>query len=170
MGASCAPLSLRRGAPADKLARLPHMQIFTVLLEFVLIVALGVAWWAARRDLVALATRQQTPALKEIEAVQSTVEKLLERLEQDVEAAERRIAGLLRDVERRASRISDADAPAGLAALAVKTPDDSSARYAEVYHLADEGIAPAEIARRTGLGSAEVQLVIGHRPSGEDRT
>jgi TolA-binding protein len=136
------------------------MDSFILLLQLLLVVGMAIVWWNARRDLQQLATTQQTPTLKKIESVRAAVEKLLDELDQKLVAIESRI-------DRLAS-VSPADqvkkAQPHSTTIARQTAV-TDMRYEQVYTLADEGVDSEEIARRTGFGSAEVEMVIGLRPS-----
>lgn len=127
------------------------------------------AWRLARRDLSARAARSQAPAAAEWERLREAVETLIADLERRAAAAEGRIAaaeGRLRGAEVGAGRERDLAPP--VAETRAPEPDARQAehdeRYAPVYELAAAGVADAgEIARRTGLGRGEVELILGLR-------
>ena len=127
------------------------------------------AWWLARRDLSARAAQAQAPQSAEWERLREAVETLIADLERRAAAAEGRIAaaeqrlGGAEPSERhpanREMRVDD---------VPTRAPDSQQAeheeRYAPAYALADDGVTDAaEIARRTGLGQGEVELILGLR-------
>lgn len=136
-----------------------------------------VAWWLARRDLSARAAQAQAPAVAEWERLQEAVETLIADLERRAEAAEGRIA----EAERRLSAARPSAMPntmpntmpnamseAPTEAMPASVPNteqrEHEERYAPAYALADSGVSDAgEIARRTGLGQGEVELILGLR-------
>ncbi|GJQ28228.1 MAG: hypothetical protein HBSAPP03_01120 [Phycisphaerae bacterium] len=76
-----------------------------------------------------------------------------DRLERLIVQAEERIATL----ERAASRVVEVkERPAGA----------PRAEFAEVYDLADAGVGPIEIARRTGRPTGQVELILNLRRGG----
>ena len=130
------------------------------------------AWWLARRDLSARAAQAQAPANAEWERLHEAVETLIADLERRAAAAEGRIA----EAERRFNALGPSEAserhheawaaPVGQApAPASNAPQaEHEERYAPAYALADAGVSDAgEIARRTGLGQGEVELILGLR-------
>ena len=151
------------------------MQTLTLLLELALIVALGAVWWLARRDLLMLVTRQQTPTLREMESVQASIEKLLERLEAQTDAVESRISPQVPNALQHDGAVPSPNAlhtrqQSPNQVPEITGPGESAAktRYSEVYRLAGAGLDADEIAQRTGLGSGEVRLVISLRPASSD--
>ncbi|MDQ2688184.1 MAG: hypothetical protein M3Y28_09990 [Armatimonadota bacterium] len=132
-----------------------------------------IAWWLARRDLSARAAQAQTPALAEWERLREAVETLIADLERRAEAAEGRIA----EAEQRLGAVKPNAMPNVVgealvtsmpAPMFVPMPDtqqmEHDERYAPAYALADSGVTDAgEIARRTGLGQGEVELILGLR-------
>lgn len=130
------------------------------------------AWWLARRDLSARAAQAQAPETAEWERLREAVETLIADLERRAAAAEGRIAlaeqrlGGAEPGERR-----PASPEAYVAAAPAGVPSSQQAeheeRYAPAYALADAGVTDAgEIARRTGLGQGEVELILGLRARG----
>lgn len=145
-----------------------------------------VAWWLARRDLSARAAQAQAPATAEWERLRETVETLIAELERRAGAAEQRMAAVEQRVNRVEARSITPPAmptapPSGgwgvatgpalpeasTAAAAPLTQAQKAAheeRYAPVYALVDSGVTDeAEIARQTGLGQGEVNLILGLR-------
>lgn len=128
------------------------------------------AWWLARRDLSARAAQSQAPAIAEWERLRDAVETLIADLERRAAAAEGRIAdaeGRLRGAAPRGRQdegfrppVND-DAPTRETGLHQAEHEES---YAPVYAMADAGVSDAgEIARKTGLGQGEVELILGLR-------
>lgn len=138
------------------------------------------AWYVAKRDLTAAAAMRQSPAAQEIKELRETVEQLISVLEERAGEAEKRLQALIQRAEQieRVGSVRPAAEPFDNEPAPVAASEDMSAsaavtvgkpsppdRYAPVYALVDEGIDNvAEIARRTGLGQAEVGLVLSLRP------
>ncbi len=163
------------------------MSTLVELLEFLLLVFIGIAWYVAKRDLTAAAAMKQSPALAELRELRETVEQLISVLEEKAEAAEKRLAlriakadGISAPAAREEPMSAEPPKDAYAAAMdavreaheqaasqpeAAVAPPKAPDRYQQVYELEDAGIAePAEIARQTGLGLAEVSLVLSLRP------
>ncbi len=145
------------------------MNIEVLLVQFLVLAFTGVVWWLARRD---LASRPAPPA-----AVQADTREL-EQLCVTLEALVTDLAARLEAVEARLQR--DGGTPLAAPFLApvpssavmppvptarVSTPaEPESAAHAPLYALLDAGVTdPAEIARRTGLGRGEVDLILSLR-------
>ena len=132
-----------------------------VLLVQVLVLGLtAVLWWIARRD---LAVRLPPPALPpnadtaELEQLCATLETLVTSLARRLDAVERAAGPSVSNSgeaePHRAERLNPV--------LAEPLPDP---RYEPVYALLASGVAdPVEIARRTGLGRGEVDLILSLR-------
>jgi hypothetical protein len=151
--------------------------------QFALLVAIIAAWYFAKRDLTAAAALRQSPAVAEMKELRETVEQLIGVLEQRAAAAEKRLATLIafanqavaserpssapaRSNSSPESTVPESDHGSDAAPSAVPSaPPSPPNRYQQVYDLEDAGVTePAEIARQTGLGLAEVSLVLSLRP------
>ena len=132
-----------------------------VLLVQVLVLGFTAAlWWIARRD---LASRVPPPApspqadTAELEQLCATLETLVTSLARRLDAVERaaRRSAVFTPGEAEPAELDDAGSLPG------PVPDP---RYEPVYALLASGIAdPVEIARRTGLGRGEVDLILSLR-------
>lgn len=129
-----------------------------VLLVQVLVLGFTAAlWWIARRDLAARVPPPSPSAdTAELEQLCATLETLVTSLARRLDA-----------VERGAASVSFVPPPAFPSAPdlppvpAEPLPDP---RYEPVYALLAAGVAdPVEIARRTGLGRGEVDLILSLR-------
>ena len=137
----------------------------------------------AKSDLTARAA--QIPVLSEIKALQKSVATLLEQLklesiqtsaQLDARCAEARdllaaIDRKLEEADRLPARPTRKRAPGAPRAAPPNTgtaqPDEqraSDSRREQVFAMADEGAAAAEIARSTGLSEGEIELILGMRP------
>ncbi len=129
-----------------------------LFVQFLVLAFTAVVWWIARRDLNARAAETNLSRSAEWRTLRSTIEDLITLLEQRAEAAEQRLAAAERRVAalvEEARRLPD---PMPLPALA------EDEKYAPVYALAASGMTDTtEIARRTGLGRGEVQLLLDLR-------
>ena len=124
-----------------------------LLLQFVVLAFTALVWWLARRDLTAQAAQARSGQGAELERLRAGVEGLAADLERRAEAAETKL---------RAS-INEARALTALETAAVLEPEADD-RYAPALALAAAGVAdPVEIARRTGLGRGEVELLLNLR-------
>jgi hypothetical protein len=147
------------------------MELGSIVLfvEIMLLIAGWLLFQHARTELTARAA--QVPVLSEVRALQKSIAALLEqlKLEADQTAAqlEARCAearDLLDALDRRLEEIQPtpvhtARPPDGpVAAIPAVSP-----RYQEVYTLADSGLAPPSIARRTGFTEGEIELILGLR-------
>ena len=127
------------------------------VLQFVVFAFTAAVWWLARRDLTARAAQIRAGEAEELERLRVGVEALAADLERRAEAAEARLG----------ARIAQA--------VACRTPENAppvaNARsrevedpYAPALALADAGVLdPTEIARRTGLGRGEIELLLNLR-------
>ena len=137
-----------------------------------MLVFTGALWWIARRDLAARNAPPPPVALAEI----ADLEQLCATLETVVTDMARRLDALERGVPvNNPPRLSETAAERGgdlLAArpAAVLPPPpaadprpapEADPRHKPVFALLKEGVTdPAEIARRTGLGRGEVDLIL----------
>ena len=156
------------------------------------ILLLVVGWFLflqARTDLTARAA--QMPVLSEVKSLEQSISALLEQLRLEsvqtsaqLEARCLEARDLLATLDRRLEEIRQVaqrsgvrrrtsvaqtaaaapDAPTGGGAAA----DGADARIETICALADQGIAAAEIAQRTGASEGEVELVLGLRSAGAD--
>jgi len=152
--------------------------LLPLLLQLVLLVLMVIVWLYARKDLLDMATTQQTPTLEKIEEVRSIVEELLDRLDQKVSEVEERTTALSQIVIEAPRKQISTKTPrktevkvvesAAMAPTVAEIGDQSISqpdnRYSEVYALADAGLNSDDIARKTGLGLVEVDMVINLRP------
>jgi hypothetical protein len=137
-----------------------------------------VVWWLARRDLMSIAETQQTPTLDKIEELRTSVNELLTQLDiklADIEekaqlAVQFKPEPTKRQKETRDSKplvVSTKPAVEERPTVVTDTVPDqpvTDTRYEQVFALANAGMKSDEIARLTGLGSAEVEMVISLRP------
>jgi len=129
---------------------------FELLVQFLVLGATAVLFWAARRDL-ASRTVPSAPILQsteDLEQLCGTLETLVTDLSQRLTALEQ--AARVPALPMSTVSLSLPRTPA--------TTVPSNAQYAPVYTLLDEGVTEAsEIARRTGLSRGEVDLILGLR-------
>lgn len=141
-----------------------------LLLQLLVLLFTAALWWLARRDLSARAAAPRG----DLERLRDAVEALSADLEARATAAEQRIADAqarldrhAADVERRLARGGAAETRGSLPNVTQENPAqerDGDGRYAPVYALAEAGETDlSEIARRTGLGRGEVELVLNLR-------
>lgn len=134
-----------------------------LLVQVLVLVFTAALWWIARRD---LAARVPPPApslstsvdTAELEQLCATLETLVTSLARRLDAVERAAAsGPLVP--------PPAAPPTPDLTPAAQTPDPQpDPRYEPVYALLASGVAdPVEIARRTGLGRGEVDLILSLR-------
>ena len=136
-----------------------------------MLVFTGALWWIARRDLAARPAPPPPVALAEI----ADLEQLCATLETVVTDMARRLDALERGVPTvDPPRLSEAPAERGgdllaarpaaipaAPALAPRPAPEADPRHQPVFALLAEGVTdPAEIARRTGLGRGEVDLIL----------
>lgn len=166
------------------------MNLEVLLVQFLVLAFTGALWWLARRDLGARPAPPAAPETdtQELEQLCVTLEALVTDLARRLEAIER---GPQQGVGARLIAPSSPPAPISPALLeqgeeedtiihaptlvaAVRPPapappepaaaNPGSAAHAHLYALLDEGVTdPAEIARRTGLGRGEVDLILSLR-------
>lgn len=143
---------------------------------FVQVLVLGFTaalWWIARRDLAARVLPSMPPALPvdtaELEQLCATLETLVTRLSQRLEAVEARLPHLqqaARSAAPEPTAVADAAKPPSepVSSPPVVPEPPPDARYAQVYALLASGVSdPAEIVRQTGLGRGEVDLILSLR-------
>ena len=144
------------------------MAIEVLLVQILVLVFTAALWWIARRDLAARVPPPAPPP----QADTAELEQLCGTLETLVTSLARRLDAVERAAESRPPAPNNgAAAPGGGAeqhwagplepAPADPLPDP---RYEPVYALLASGVAdPVEIARRTGLGRGEVDLILSLR-------
>jgi len=168
------------------------VNIEVLLVQFLVLAFTGILWWLARRDLASRPAPPMPAALgdetRELEQLCATLEALVTDLARRLEAVERQMVDTqpvfpaleapvysektlpgLGNGERVISPV--AEQIRSNAALAILPFDNSPAlpvpgtqAHASLYALLDEGVTdPAEIARRTGLGRGEVDLILSLR-------
>ena len=129
-----------------------------LLLQIIVLAFTALVWWLARRDLTLRASQHRAGEVEELERLREGVESLAADLEHRAEAAEARLAACV--AEARSLRFGPAEAGVPPPHPG-DAPDDP---YAPVLALAADGVTdPAEIARRTGLGRGEVELLLALR-------
>ena len=135
-----------------------------LLLQFVLLVGTALVWWFARRDLTRLGAQGRSGETEELERLRAGVQDLAADLERRAEAAELRLAARIAQASALAPTSSNPAPPelgAGGRSSAEPAEDD---RFAPARALAAAGVTdPTEIARRTGLGRGEVELLLNLR-------
>lgn len=151
-----------------------------LLVQFLVLAFTGALWWLARRDLASRAAPSQTRAdTQELEQLCATLEALVTDLARRLESLERQTA-LRHPAEGEVPLPSFAEVGALLAAPSVPaqppvpanatmpadaaSPSAADPRHVALNMLLEDGITdPSEIARRTGLGRGEVDLILSLR-------
>ena len=133
-----------------------------LLVQFLVLVFTGALWWLARRDLSSRPLPPPaTPAdTRELEQLCVTLEALVTDLAGRLEAVERQ-----KDVERQRMEVRGDPAPTSVPVSSpAASAEPEAASHAALSALVAEGVTdPAEIARRTGLGRGEVDLILSLR-------
>ncbi len=135
----------------------------------------GALWWIARRDLAARAVPPPPMAVAEmadLEQLCATLETVVTDLARRLDALERGVpvsvpprlseapAERGGDLLAAAPFVSAPSAPA-VSALAPRPAPEADPRHQPVFALLAQGVTdPAEIARQTGLGRGEVDLIL----------
>ena len=134
------------------------VNIEVLLVQFLVLIFTGALWWLARRD---LSSRPAPPPAAPADT------RELEQLCVTLEALVTDLAGRLEVIERSQARFVGAPlaAPSSGAALPSPPPvEPETGAHAALSALLSEGVTdPAEIARRTGLGRGEVDLILSLR-------
>ncbi len=138
-----------------------------LLVQVLVLVFTGFLWWVARRD---LAARVPPPALApqadtaELEQLCATLEALVTSLARRLDAVERASESRPPAPNSGGAEPNRAERWDPLPAEAVSAEPLPDPRYEPVYALLASGVAdPVEIARRTGLGRGEVNLILSLR-------
>ena len=145
------------------------MPIEVLLVQALVLAFTAALWWIARRDLAArMPPAAPAAETAELEELCATLETLVTSLSRRVDALEAAVFKNSTAAEPTPSRPAENDAvlPAEAmhAAEAMYAESAPDPRYAPVYALLDAGIFdPVEIARRTGLGRGEVDLLLSLR-------
>ena len=129
-----------------------------LLVQGLVLVFTAALWWIARRDLTG---RVPPPApaadMAELEQLCATLETLVTSLARRLDAVER-------DAEIRLPAPNSGGAEPHRAEHLEAAEPSPDPRYAPVYALLASGVAdPVEIARQTGLGRGEVDLILSLR-------
>jgi hypothetical protein len=166
------------------------VNIEVLLVQFLVLVFTGVVWWLARRD---LASRPAPPLLaapeadtRELEQLCATLETLVTDLAGRLEVLEQRLQEGVgarfiapssppspsEQVRNEPEQVRNEEGAMNRAPTGPFCPssppstvvEPEIASHASLYALLDEGVTdPAEIARRTGLGRGEVDLILSLR-------
>ena len=137
------------------------MAIEVLLVQGLVLVFTAALWWIARRD---LAARVPPPALPSSNADTADLEQLCATLETLVTNLARRLDAVERASESRPPPPNPGGAESHRAERLEAADPLPDPRYEPVYALLASGIAdPVEIARRTGLGRGEVDLILSLR-------
>ena len=141
------------------------MSIEVLLVQLLVLVFTGALWWIARRD---LAARVPPPAAPTQAADTAELEQLCATLETLATSLARRL-----DAVEAAQLAAPSSGPAASSGLAFSEPvslpqpvsePQPDPRYQPIYDLLAAGVSdPVEIARQTGLGRGEVDLVLSLR-------
>lgn len=136
-----------------------------------MLVFTGALWWIARRDLAARAVPPPPVAVAELadlEQLCATLETVVTDLAKRLDALERGVPASdpprLREVpaERGGDLLAAPPAAAVPAPVIAPRPaPEADPRHQPVFALLAQGVTdPAEIARQTGLGRGEVDLIL----------
>ena len=151
------------------------MSIEVLLVQLLVLVFTGALWWIARRDLAARVPPPVLPGqagdLAELEQLCATLAALATSLAQRLDAVEaaQSQAVPLEAAPLEAAQPAVLSRPAAFFSPPVPEPAPEPAgqpdpRYAPVYALLNAGISdPVEIARQTGLGRGEIDLILSLR-------
>jgi hypothetical protein len=164
-----------------------------MVVNILLLIAGWLLFQQAKSDLTARAA--EVPVLSEIKALQKSIAALLEQLKLEsaqssahLEARCLEARDLLTTLDRRLEEARESkpaarpsrrrESAASDRTERTERPDatavssepgearpDTTTRYEAIYSLADEGLAHADIAQRTGHTAGEVELILGLRNS-----
>jgi len=145
------------------------LPIEVLLVQLLVLVFTGALWWIARRDLAARVPPPVPPATPSQAADTSELEQLCATLETLVTSLARRL-----DAVEAAQSVPPSFSdpvtsfgptiPEPISQPKPERPAEPDPRYGPVYALIATGISdPVEIARQTGLGRGEVDLILSLR-------
>jgi len=146
-----------------------ELPIEVLLVQLLVLVFTGALWWIARRDLAARVPPPIPPSqpadTAELEQLCATLETLATSLARRLDAVE---AAQSEAAQAASNSLPHSfSGPAALFSPAAPEPlhpPEPDPRYAPVYALLASGVSdPVEIARQTGLGRGEVDLVLNLR-------
>lgn len=144
-----------------------------LVVNILLLVAGWILFQQAKSELTSRAA--QIPVLTELRELHKSVAALIERLRLEADQASAQLEArctqakeLLIALER---TLAEAPSPkpqgqvpsSGAERPELQAPAGTQSRNAAVYALADQGLAPGEIARRSGLSAGEVELILEMR-------
>ena len=147
-----------------------ELPIEVLLVQLLVLVFTGALWWIARRDLAARVPPPVPPSqaadTAELEQLCATLETLATSLARRLDAVEAAQSAAPSFSGPAASSGPLFPEPVSLPEL-MSSPEPASQpdpRYQPVYALLASGISdPVEIARQTGLGRGEVDLILSLR-------
>ena len=147
-----------------------------LLAQLLVLVFTGVLWWIARRDLAARvpppAAPSQAADTAELEQLCATLATLATSLAQRLDAVEAAQSEAAQSEAAQAAANSPMlsfSSPAAIFSPAAPEPThppepEPDPRYGPVYALLEAGLSdPVEIARQTGFGRGEVDLILSLR-------
>lgn len=148
-----------------------ELPIEVLLVQLLVLVFTGVLWWIARRDLAARVPPPVPPGqaadTAELEQLCATLETLVTSLARRLDAAEAAQAAAVQARNYSSSSPVEAAGPVEAGPIEAAMPErqaEPDPRYAPVYALLVSGVSdPIEIARQTGLGRGEVDLILSLR-------
>ncbi|CAG1003279.1 hypothetical protein PHYC_03054 [Phycisphaerales bacterium] len=131
---------------------------------FIAGLTLVVYWWrlrVLRRERVAAAMEAAGP--DEVGSLTADMKELTERLATELDARAERLERLLDAADQRIAELDKAIAR-GMEVKPLARPHGQvDPAFAEVYELADQGLRPVEIARRTQRPTGQVELILNLR-------
>lgn len=131
---------------------------------FIAGLTLVVYWWRVRvlrKERIAAA--MEVGSGEEVGALTSDMKELTERLATELDARAERLERLLDAADQRIVELEKALAR-GLEVKPIARPHGQvDPAFAEVYELADQGLRPVDIARRTQRPTGQVELILNLR-------
>ena len=145
-----------------------------LLVQILVLVFTGALWWIARRDLASRVPPPAAPPLPapaadtaELEQLCATLETLAISLARRLDAVERAAARQQVPSLEAVEAEGNTAVPTGYSEPISRAEPAPDPRYAPVYALLEAGVFdPVEIARQTGLGRGEVDLILSLRRRG----
>ncbi|MGC8668679.1 MAG: hypothetical protein ACP5VE_11250 [Chthonomonadales bacterium] len=141
-----------------------------LVVNILLLVGGWILFQQAKSELTSRAA--QIPVLTELRELHKSIAALIERLRLEADQASAQLEArctqareLLMALERKLEQLH-AEAPGESGHPRSEEPPAHSgtqSRHTAVYALADQGLPPSEIARRSGLSAGEVELILGMR-------